>query len=69
MKIIKRIFKKRLRRVVELDEKQMGFVLRRGTIDVNFKMIQMMEEYEVAQRKLYMVLVDLERLLIVSHGK
>ena len=48
MKVMKRIFEKRLRKVVELDEMQMGFMQRRGTIDAIFIIRQLMEKYEIA---------------------
>ena len=61
MKIVERIFEKRLRKVVDLDEMQMGFRPGRGTVDAIFIMRQMMEKYEIAGKKLYMVFVDLEK--------
>ena len=61
MKVIERIFERRLRKVVKLDEMQMGFMPRRGTTDAIFIMRQLLEKYEMARRDLYMVFVDLEK--------
>ena len=59
--MVSKSLKEFLRKVVELDEMQMGFVPRKDTIHAIFIMRQMMEKYETAGRKLYMVLVDLEK--------
>ena len=56
MKVIERIFERRLRKVVKLDEMQMGFLT-----DAIFIMRQLLEKYEMAGRNLYMVFVDLEK--------
>ena len=61
MKVIERIFERRLRKVVKLDEMQMGFMPGRGTTDATFIMRQLLEKYEMAGRDLYMVFVDLEK--------
>ena len=56
VKVLERIFEKRLRNVVKLDEKQMEFTP--GTVNANFHMRQMFEKYDLA-RKLYVVFLDL----------
>ena len=61
MKVIERIFERRLRNVVKLDEMQMGFMPGRGTTDAIFIMRQLLEKYEMAGRDLYMVFVDVEK--------
>jgi hypothetical protein len=61
MKVIERIFEKRLRKVVRIDEMQMGFMPGKGTIDAIFSVRQIMEKYEKAGRKLHMIFVDLEK--------
>ena len=61
MKVIERIFERRLRKVVKLDEMQMGFIPGRGTTDAIFIMRQLLEKNEMARRDLYMVFVDLEK--------
>ena len=60
MKVIERI-KRRLRKVVKLDEMQMGFMPGRGTADAIFIMRQLLEKYEMVGRDLYVVFVDLEK--------
>jgi len=61
MKVIERVFVKRLRTVIDIDEMQMGFMPGKGTIDAIFIIRQMMEKYEAAGRNLFMVLVDLKK--------
>ena len=61
MKVIKRIFERRLRKAVKLDEMQMGFMPSSGATDAIFIMRQLMEKYEMAGRDLFMVFVDLEK--------
>ena len=61
MKVIKRIFERRLRKFVKLDEMQMGFMPGRGSTYAIFTMRQLMEKFEMAGRNLYMVFVDLEK--------
>ena len=48
MKVIERIFERRLQKVVKLDEMQMGFMPGRGTTDAIFIMRQLLEKYEMA---------------------
>ena len=45
----------------------MGFVPRKGTVDVIFSVKQMTEKYEVVRKKLYIDFVDLEKVLTMSH--
>jgi len=61
MKVIERVFVKRLRRVIDIDEMQMGFMPGKGTIEAIFIIRQMMEKYEAAGRNLFIVFVDLEK--------
>ena len=61
MKVIERIFEKRQRNVVRIDKMQMGFMPGRRTTDAIFILRQMLEKYEMARRKLYVVFVDLEK--------
>ena len=56
MKVIKIMLEKRLRKVVKLDERQMGFIPGKGTIETIVIIRQMIEKYEAAGRKLFMVL-------------
>ena len=61
MKVIERIFEKRLKNVVRRDEMQIGLMHGRGTFDAIFIMRQMLEIYEMLGRKLYVVFVDSEK--------
>ena len=61
MKVIERIFERRLRKNVKLDDMQMGVMPGRGTTDAIFIMRQLLEKYEMAGRDLNMVFVDLEK--------
>ena len=51
----------RLRNVEKLDEMQMEFMPGRGAVDANFILWQIWEKYNMAGRKLYIVLVDLNK--------
>ena len=61
MKLIERIFEKRLKNEVKIDDTQMGSMLGRGTVNAIFILWQILEKYEMAGRKLYVVFVDLEK--------
>ena len=61
MKVIEKIFEKRLRNVTKLDEMQMDFMPGRGTVDAIFILRQMLEKYEIDGRKLFVEFVDLEK--------
>ena len=61
MKIIERVFERRLRNVVDIDEMQLGFMPGRGTIDGIFAIRQLMEKYRAINKHLYLVFVDLEK--------
>ena len=53
MKVIERIFERRLWKVVKLDEMQIGFMPGRGSTDAIFIMRQLLEKYEMAGRDIY----------------
>ena len=61
MKVIERIYERKLQKVVKLDEMQMGFMPGRGTTDAIFILRQLLEKYEMAGRDLFMVFADLEK--------
>ena len=48
MKVVERIFEKRLRKQVKIDKIQMGFIPQKGTIDATFLVRQIMDKYDVA---------------------
>ena len=61
MKVVERLFGKRLHRIVSVDEVQFGFMNERGTTDAVFILGRMQDEYHVKGKKLYMCFVDLEK--------
>ena len=61
MKVIERVFERRLRQKVDINEMQLGFMPGRGTIDGIFAIRQLMEKFRAVDRRLYMVFVDLEK--------
>ena len=56
MKEIEIVFEKRLRNLVKLNEMQMGFMIKRETVDASYTLQQMLERYEMAGRKLYLLI-------------
>ena len=60
MKVVEDVFKKRLRKMVEIRE-QYGFVAGKGPIDVIFIVRQLQEKYLENGKKLYLVFVHLEK--------
>ena len=58
MKVVERVFEKRLRRIVYVNEVQFGFMPERGTIDAVFILRRMQEEYHAIG---CMCFVDLEK--------
>ena len=61
MKVVERVYEKRLRKMVEIREEQYGFVAGKGTIDVIFILRQLQEKYLANDEELYLVFVDLEK--------
>ena len=61
MKVIETIFEKQLRNVVRIDEMQMGFMPKRETINAIFILRHMLKKFELGEKKLYLVFVDLEK--------
>ena len=55
MKVVERVFKKRLHRIVSVDEMQLGFMNERGTIDAVFILRRMQEEYYAKGKKVVYV--------------
>ena len=50
-----------IRQLVSIDDSQFGFVPGRGTTDAIFVVRQLQEKYLAANKRLYMVFVDLEK--------
>ena len=61
MKVVERVFVRRLRQVVKIDEMQCGFMPEKGTVDALFIARMLQESYGRKKRKLYMCFVDLEK--------
>ena len=61
MKVVERVFEKRLRIKVEIREEQHEFVVGKGTTDVIFILRQLQEKYLKNDKELYLVFVDLEK--------
>ena len=60
MKVVERVFEKRLRKMVEIRE-QYGFVAGKRTIDAIFILRQLQENYLENDKELYLVFADLEK--------
>src|SRR6266516_1526865 len=61
LKVLKRVFKARIRKIVKIDEMQFGFSPGKGTTDAIFIVRQIQEKYLGKQKKLSMAFVDLEK--------
>jgi hypothetical protein len=61
VKVVERVFLMRLRKMVEIDEMQCGFMPQKGTVDALFMARMLQERYGRKKRKLYMCFVDLEK--------
>ena len=61
MKILERIVDGLIRQLVSIDDSQFGFIPGRGTTDAIFVVRQLQEKYLAANKRLYMVFVDLEK--------
>ena len=61
MKVLERIVDGLIRQLASIDDSQFGFVPGRGTTDAIFVVRQLQEKYLAANKRLYMVFVDLEK--------
>ena len=61
MKVIERVFERRIREKVKIDAMQFGFMPGKGTTDVIFTVRQMQEKYGCKGKKLYFAFVDSEK--------
>ena len=61
MKVVERVFEKRLRKMLEIREEQYGFVADKGTIDAIFILRQLQEKYLENDKELYLMFVDFSR--------
>ena len=61
MKVVERVFESRLRKVLDIDGNQLGFMPGRGTIDGIFAVRQWMEKSRAVDKDLCMVFIDMEK--------
>ncbi|XP_037802998.1 uncharacterized protein LOC119597491 [Penaeus monodon] len=61
LKLLERIMDSRLRQVVRIGRRQLGFMKGIGTVDGIFSLRQTMEKYQEKQRVQHMVFIDLEK--------
>ena len=61
LKIIERVFGRRIRALVDFDEVQFGFMPGKGTIDGLFLVRRLQEEHRAKDKRMYMCFVDLEK--------
>ena len=61
MKLLERVLDSKIRKMVNIDEMQYGFVPGRGTTDAIFVARQLQEKYIAANKPLYFAFVDLEK--------
>ena len=61
MTVVEFMFKKRLRKIVEIREKHYGFVVGKGTTNVIFILRQLQKKYLENDKELHLMFVDLEK--------
>ena len=61
MKVFERVIEQEIRRVVDINAMQFGFMPGKGTIDAIFIVRQLQEKYLEKKKKLYFAFVDLEK--------
>ena len=61
MKVIERLFERRIREKVKIDAMQFGSMPGKGNTDAIFTVQQMQEKYGCKRKKLYIAFVDLEK--------
>ena len=61
MKVLERVFERRLRQIVKIREEQYGFMPGRGTTDAIFVLRQLQEKYLANRKELFMLFIDLEK--------
>ena len=59
MKVLERVLERRLRKKIEVNEMQCGFMPGRGTTDAIFMVRQLQEKYLIRKKCLYFCFVDL----------
>ena len=61
MEIVERVLENRIRRLIKIDDMQIGFMTRKGTTSALFILRSMQEKFRGREKKLYMCFVDLEK--------
>jgi len=61
MKVVERVFERRIREKVKIHAMQFGFMPGKGTTDAIFTVRQMQEKYGCKRKNLYFAFVDLEK--------
>ena len=61
MKVVERVLVNRLRKIVQVDKRQFGFVPGKGTANDRFILRMLLEECREKGKPLYFVFVDLEK--------
>src|SRR5664279_4118418 len=61
MKILEGVIDGRVRRIVKVDDMQLGFTAGKGTTDAIFVVMQLQEIYLAKKKDLWMAFVDLEK--------
>jgi len=61
MKVVERIFQKRIQQQIDTDDMQFGFTKGKGINDTIFIVRQMQEKSRAKQKKLYFGIVDMEK--------
>ena len=69
MKMVERVFEKRLRNMVELREELYGFVVGKGTIDAIFNLSQLQDKYLENDKECYVNAVMKMYQEVLSHVK
>jgi len=61
MKIVERVFKRRIRSLINLIKCSLGFTPEKGMMDALFIVRRTQEEYRAKEKRMYMCFVDLEK--------
>ena len=69
MKVVERLFEKRLKNLVTVNEMHCKFMPGKGTVDALFMARMLQESYRKKKRRLCMCLWIWRRLLIEYHGR
>ena len=68
-KLYEKVLDGRLRKVVDIDKKQYGFMSGRGTADAMFVLRRLSKKFRAKNKKFFLYLLTWKRLLIGCQGK